>query len=617
MLKLTVRRFAVSCVAAGAFAGATAYAQTPGITPGDSQPAPRRSNPSTGDTVPELDSRTGAGEFARDVTTRGADVGDDLHERTTFAGVVTGVSDGRLSVQMSPPRVPTAMEQVFRMTKDTPVVVNGEPGTLADIRRDSLVRVVTFAADPETAAKVIVAGPTSAGRRAAADDEPERTRPRRPVASVPAVDPEPQLTDEDTDRNFDVYPSAKSPPTPPDAYDEEQPGGPDMNRMAAQGAEEAVLPLGVEVYGGGNQGALVTEMLAGGPAATAGVLINDLIVAVNGQTVSDPELIEAAMAANGGGSAELTLMRNGETLQVSVQPGQLVEGSLVTAGAMGQALVNAGLVGNGGLTFGGTLTDFRGGGVRIDGTEGALLGGLLPGDVITSFNGQPIRNRGQLMDVLGNLPANSQGFGLGVRRNGELVDLDVPLSALGTDFVNGTGFGNQGLGNQGFTNGGQGFAGQNGFNDGFNGNGGVNGGQTGVGPSQNAVGPGLMPRSPGRSDASQAGPGLGRSDARLGGAGLGRSQAAPGNNQGAQNGVGVQNGTGVQNGAGVQNGGGVQNGAAGTQTQIQTQTGGANGVVGGAGGAATGAAVGGAAAGAAATGGAATGGATGGTGGTQ
>jgi len=520
MLRMTARRFATLTLVAGTFAGTTAFAQVGGITQGDSQPAPRRSSPSRGETAPELDSRTGQGELARDVTARGADVGDDPHERTSFTGLVTSVAGDRITVKMAPPRVPTAMEQVFRVADEATVVVNGETAPLASIREGDTVRIITAAADPEIAVRIFAAAPGQAAppRERTGTAGPAERETRR-VPSRPTVAADPRITDEDEDPNFDVYPENEQGTRP--RRPAEQAGGPDVGRMAMTGGEEAVLPLGIEVYGGGGRGALVTEMLVDGPAAAGGVLINDLIVAVNRQTVSDPELMEQMLLADGTGAAELTVVRNGETLQIPVQAGRLIEGSLVTPAAMHQSLVTAGFVGGAPVapfTFGGTLSDFRGGGVLIDGTEGSLVGGLLPGDVITGLNGVPIRNQAQFYDAFGNLRRKGDGFGLAVRRNGEVIDLNVPFSTLGPGF-------NQGLG-----------AGQ---------------GTTTITPPADLNGgaPGLTPRSPGRSDAAQGEPGVGRSDARRGGIGAGRSQAAPRNNRvdAPQNDATNPNGAGTQN----------------------------------------------------------------------
>src|SRR5690606_1431833 len=140
---------------------------------------------------------------------------------------------------------------------------------LGSIRKGQFVRITTLPGDSEIAAKIVVATPPS-----------QRATPtnalRRPPRAEPAgaVDAEPP--DEDQNPNFDVFPYRHSRPNPPCANDEFARGGNRALEQRWSGSEEAVLPLGIEVFGPG-EGALVTEMLANGPAASAGVLIGDLI----------------------------------------------------------------------------------------------------------------------------------------------------------------------------------------------------------------------------------------------------------------------------------------------------------------------------------------------------
>lgn len=348
MLKLNLRRLAASAVALGTLAALTASAQTPGITEGDSQPAPRRSSPSTGDTAPELDSRVG-GELGTGVGRTGVgDAADDAVadpediQRRTFIGRISGVTEDRLTVEIDPPGADAPSEQTFRLGEGAAVIVNGEPSAFTAVRKGQSVRLITAPGDPELIVRLFAA-----------------TRRARPAG--------------EGDENFDVYPQADQ-DTPPRRRPE-QPGG--RRQVAMTGGEEAVLPLGIEVYGGGRQGALVTEMLADGPAAAAGVLINDIIVAINGQPISDTELIEQQLAA-GNGAAELTILRNGETLQLPLQPGQLVEGSLTTANAMQQALVTAGFIAGGGLRNQGAV----GVGTGVGGTATGVGTGVGTGGTI-------------------------------------------------------------------------------------------------------------------------------------------------------------------------------------------------------------------------------------------
>ena len=67
-------------------------------------------------------------------------------------------------------------------------------------------------------------------------------------------------------------------------------------------------------------GALVADLSAGGPAAEAGLRRGDLITAIDGQNVDDPEGLGYRMATRPlGGAASLTLLRNGKQSNASVK----------------------------------------------------------------------------------------------------------------------------------------------------------------------------------------------------------------------------------------------------------------------------------------------------------
>lgn len=440
MLKLTLRRFAATGLAAACgLSGSAAVAQ---LTP---LPAlPRSDTPRYNASEPEADSRAGGAlnpdadpiEGAEIVD--GADIRAAQEEATTgpatsaeagtvFAGMVTGVADGRLAVKMTPPRVSTAIEQVFKISNETAIIANGRTTTLTSVREGDFIRITVAPGDPELATRIVVATPPRANRRAAAAGSgPPRSQPALAVEGPPL--------DEDQDPNFDTFPDDESAPIPLPGP-RKQAGDIDR-RVVPQSDEEAVLPLGIEVFSH-DHGALVTEMLAGGPAAGAGVLIGDLITEVNQQPIGDPEMIEELLSATATtGSAELTVLRDGQVLQLAVQPARIVAGSLTTFAAVQDALAVHGRVGEPGaarlvLPFGATrFTDYDAGGVVIDGRRDALLGGLLPNDVIIGLNGQPVTDRAGFLRSLDGLPANAETFGLSVMRNGERIDLDLPASAM-------------------------------------------------------------------------------------------------------------------------------------------------------------------------------------------
>ncbi len=66
-------------------------------------------------------------------------------------------------------------------------------------------------------------------------------------------------------------------------------------------------------------GALVANVSAGSPAARAGLKTGDLIIAIDGQTVDDPNAFDYRFATKPlGGSAQVGLLRNGKDLRLTV-----------------------------------------------------------------------------------------------------------------------------------------------------------------------------------------------------------------------------------------------------------------------------------------------------------
>ena len=81
--------------------------------------------------------------------------------------------------------------------------------------------------------------------------------------------------------------------------------------------------IGAEVKGTGSlNGARVDTLTAGGPAATAGLRVGDLITAVDGQPISDTiGLVVAIRTHLPGDVITLTVVRNGQTIKVKVRLG--------------------------------------------------------------------------------------------------------------------------------------------------------------------------------------------------------------------------------------------------------------------------------------------------------
>jgi S1-C subfamily serine protease len=69
-------------------------------------------------------------------------------------------------------------------------------------------------------------------------------------------------------------------------------------------------------------GLLVTELAEGGPAESAGIILGDVLLAINGEPIEDEEtLASALLRLQPGTSASLDLLRGGEPRQIAVAPG--------------------------------------------------------------------------------------------------------------------------------------------------------------------------------------------------------------------------------------------------------------------------------------------------------
>jgi S1-C subfamily serine protease len=161
-------------------------------------------------------------------------------------------------------------------------------------------------------------------------------------------------------------------------------------------------------------GAQVVEVLPGSPAAEAGLEVDDVITAVDGEPVTaDNPLADQVRAHQPGDEITLTVQRVDEELEITVTLGAASEVQAQTA--PGSSLFGGSIqVGFGGATF--RYGDDGLEVVRVDG-EGPAVDQLEVGDVITAVNGQALNQLDP--DDLAQLVVEGGALELAVVRGGE------------------------------------------------------------------------------------------------------------------------------------------------------------------------------------------------------
>jgi len=181
------------------------------------------------------------------------------------------------------------------------------------------------------------------------------------------------------------------------------------------------------------RGALVADVSADGPAATAGLKAGDIIVAYAGKPVTDSaDLPPLVGSTKPGASKALTVIRDGKEREIMVTLGQLPDkdkGELALNSApddgsprlnVAVADVPAGQRGQGE------------GGVRVQqvGPGPAAEAGVQPGDLLVSLNNQKIRDAAHLRQLVKELPRGKRVPLLVKRDEGALyLAVEIPTEA--------------------------------------------------------------------------------------------------------------------------------------------------------------------------------------------
>lgn len=172
-----------------------------------------------------------------------------------------------------------------------------------------------------------------------------------------------------------------------------------------------------------HQGAMITDVAANGPAAQAGLKSGDVILAIDGVPVAEPQAVDFRLATKPvGGTADFQYLRNGKKADTQVRleaaPGAgvapvAISGNTRFAGTKVSELTPA-LSQDMGLAFdakGVVVTDIAPG-------SPADQMGLEKGDIITSLNGIDIKDVGTFKKLASTRP---RGWQIVIQRNGQMI----------------------------------------------------------------------------------------------------------------------------------------------------------------------------------------------------
>jgi len=146
-------------------------------------------------------------------------------------------------------------------------------------------------------------------------------------------------------------------------------------------------------------GALVNDVLKGGPAEKGGIRQGDVITALNGTTVKDPSHLQRLVAEHGvGKSAKVTVFREGKSVELAVTLSSMEASPRPQRESSG-----AGEQGGQGDLLGLVVDDAEQGGVVVvDVGRGsaAAEAGIRRGDVIVSLNRKKVSNSAEYQRIV-------------------------------------------------------------------------------------------------------------------------------------------------------------------------------------------------------------------------
>ena len=87
------------------------------------------------------------------------------------------------------------------------------------------------------------------------------------------------------------------------------------------GAYPATLPPGLAAIAGRDRGALIANLEDGGPAASAGLIVGDILVQLDGVAITGPDALRHALGDRPGATVKVVLIRGGARQEQDVAIG--------------------------------------------------------------------------------------------------------------------------------------------------------------------------------------------------------------------------------------------------------------------------------------------------------